>query len=76
MDSSPTGILAIVGVAISGFTIVLGAINHYRVRSNCLGHKLEMSLDVEKTTPPGHPQGGPSAPADSQEALKISVPQA
>lgn len=52
MDNSPTGILAIIGVVISVGTVILGTINHQRVRSNCCGNKLEVSLDVEKTTPP------------------------
>jgi hypothetical protein len=29
------------------------AVNHTRVRSNCCGRVSEVSLDVEKTTPPG-----------------------
>lgn len=64
MDSS--SILAIVATVISVGTMIIGALNHTRVRSMCCGKKLEVSLDVEKTTPP----------ADSQAALKISVPQA
>lgn len=28
------------------------AINHHRVRSNCCGKELVVSVDVEKTTPP------------------------
>ena len=70
MDSSPTGILAIIGVVISVGSVIIGTINHQRIRSNCFGRKLEVSLDIEKTTPP--------APADSQaqpQGLKISVPQ-
>ena len=52
MDNSPTGILAIIGVVISVGTALLGVINHQRIRSNCCGNKLEVSLDVERTTPP------------------------
>jgi hypothetical protein len=29
------------------------AVNHHRVRSNCCGKELVVSVDVEKTTPPG-----------------------
>lgn len=42
----------------TGGTLLLVAIyiyktfNHKRVRSNCCGKKLEMSLDVDETTPP------------------------
>jgi hypothetical protein len=28
------------------------AVNHKRCRSNCLGKELEMSIDIEETTPP------------------------
>jgi hypothetical protein len=65
MDSN--GILSVVAIVTSVGGAVLALINHTRVRSVCCGKKLEVSLDVEKTTPP--------APADSQGALKISVPQ-
>lgn len=64
MDSS--GILSIVAIVTSVGGAVLALVNHTRVRSMCCGKKLEVSLDVEKTTPP----------ADSQAALKISVPAA
>jgi hypothetical protein len=52
MDSDTTAILAIIGVAVSVGGSILAIINHTRVRSNCFGQKLEVSLDVEKTTPP------------------------
>jgi hypothetical protein len=65
MDSN--GILSIVAIVTSVGGAVLALINHTRVRSMCCGKKLEVSLDVEKTTPP--------APADSV-ALKISAPVA
>jgi len=64
MDDSPTGILAIVGVAVSVGTVLLGIINHQRVRSNCCGNKLEVSFDVEKTTP-----------IERQQTMKIDVPK-
>lgn len=66
MDGSPTGILAIIGVVISVGTMIIGVINHQRVRSNCFGRKLEVSLDVERTTPPPEqrvpPAASPAAP--------------
>jgi len=37
------------------------AVNHHRVRSNCCGKELVVSVDVEQTTPPHH--------------LKIKVPE-
>jgi len=66
MDESPTGILAIVGVVVSVGGSILAVINHTRMRSMCCGRKLEVSFDVEKTTPP--------ASAERQDALKIAVP--
>lgn len=38
---------------LSVLSIVVGAINHRRIRSNCCGHKMETSIDIENTTPPG-----------------------
>jgi len=70
MDSS--GILAIVAIVTSVGGTLLALVNHTRVRSMCCGKKLEVSLDVEKTTPPGEqrvpPAASPVAP------LKITVP--
>jgi len=65
MDSSD--ILAIVATVISVGTMVIGALNHYRVRSMCCGTKVEVSMDIEKTTPPGE-----HLPPEGQ--LKITVP--
>ena len=45
-------IVAISGMVISVGGAVLAGINHTRIRSVCCGKKLEVSLDVEKTTPP------------------------
>jgi hypothetical protein len=51
MDSTTTSVLAIVGVVVSVGGAILSAINHTRVRSMCCGQKLEVSLDVDKTSP-------------------------
>lgn len=67
MDNSPTGILAVIGVVISVGTVILGVINHQRIRSNCCGNKLEVSLDVERTTPPSD-KLQIKVPADKSEA--------
>jgi len=48
-DSTITSIVAIV-VSLGG--IVLGIVNHKRIRSNCCGKELTASIDVETTTPP------------------------
>jgi len=66
MEASTGGILGAIGIAVSILGAILSIINHKRVRSGCCGKKLELSLDVENTTPPGpqggHPQGGPLGP--------------
>jgi hypothetical protein len=43
----------------AGAVVVLGllyrvylAVNHHRVRSNCCGKEMVVSVDIEKTTPP------------------------
>jgi hypothetical protein len=45
-------IMAIAALVVSIGGSVLAIINHKRVRSGCCGHKVEISLDVENTTPP------------------------
>jgi hypothetical protein len=37
----------IIGVAVA----IYKAVNHRRIRSGCCGQKLEVSLDIEATTP-------------------------
>jgi len=44
-------ILGMVGFGLSIVGIVVAAINHTRIRSNCFGRRLEFSVDIEKTTP-------------------------
>ena len=44
-------ILGMVGFGLSIVGVIVAAINHTRVRSNCFGRKLEFSVDIEKTTP-------------------------
>jgi len=65
MDASTGGILGATGIAVSLLGAILSVINHKRIRSGCCGKKLELSLDVENTTPPG-PQGGPLGPPGPQ----------
>jgi hypothetical protein len=48
---STTTATTIFGVAV----LIYRAVNHKRVRSNCCGKKMEMSVDVENTTPPETP---------------------
>ena len=50
MDS--TSIAAYVSLAISTAAVILGVINHKRIRSSCCGKEASVSLDIESTTPP------------------------
>jgi hypothetical protein len=52
MDTGDTGIIAIVGLIVSIGGSLLAVVNHRRIRSNCCGLPLVMSVDVETTTPP------------------------
>jgi hypothetical protein len=52
MDHDVTATLAIIGVVVSVGGSILAVINHTRVRSVCCGNRLEVSLDVDKTSPP------------------------
>lgn len=49
MDNST--IIAIIGLVISVGGTILAVVNHKRIRSNCCGKELQVSLDVENTTP-------------------------
>lgn len=71
MDQNATAILAIIGVVVSVGGSILAVVNHTRCRSNCFGQKIEVSLDVEKTTPPGE-KLQIKVPADKSEA-KLDV---
>lgn len=71
MEPDVTAALAIIGVVVSVGSSVLAVINHTRVRSVCCGKKLEVSLDVEKTTPPAD-KLEIKVPADKSEA-KLDV---
>jgi len=52
MSDDSTTILSYSGFIIGVLSIILGAINHKRIRSNCFGRNVVMSVDVENTTPP------------------------
>lgn len=56
MDSSTSGVIAIIGLVVSVGGAILTIINHKRIRSNCFGKKVEVSLDIEPTTPPEQPK--------------------
>lgn len=44
-------ILSISAIVISVVTGIIATINHTKIKSMCCGRKLEVSLDIEKTTP-------------------------
>lgn len=48
MDST---VAAYVSLAISTAAVVLGVINHKRIRSSCCGKEASVSLDIESTSP-------------------------
>ena len=70
-----TQAMAVSGIVLGLAGTVYGAINHRRVVSNCCGRKLEVSLDVDTTTPKSSYQ----APATSSiknlspDAEKVEV---
>jgi len=49
MDSS---IAAYASIVLSLAAVILGIINHKRIRSSCCGKEASVSLDIEATTPP------------------------
>ena len=51
MENNGGEMMSIIALVISAGGIMLGIVNHKRIRSNCCGKKLEASLDVENTTP-------------------------
>ena len=46
-----TTIIAYTGFIVSLATMILGIINHKRIRSTCCKKELSVSIDVENTTP-------------------------
>lgn len=52
MDNQTTSAIALCGLVISGITTAIGIINHKRIRSSCCGKSVDISVDIESTTPP------------------------
>lgn len=50
MDNSQ--IMGMIAVIVSVGSVIITIINHKRIRSNCCGKKIEVSVDIEQTTPP------------------------
>ena len=44
-------VLGIIGIVISVVTAIVGAINHTKIRSKCMGKVIDMSIDIEKSSP-------------------------
>jgi hypothetical protein len=56
MDQFTTNIMTYIAFGVGIVTSVIGAINHQRLRSSCCGRRVEISLDIEKTSPKHKPQ--------------------
>ena len=50
MDTS--SVLATSALVLSVGGSIIAVINHKRIRSSCCGKKIDVSLDIENTTPP------------------------
>jgi hypothetical protein len=51
MDANTTTVIAYSGFLLSLATGIITAINHKRIRSSCCKKKLEVSIDIENTSP-------------------------
>jgi len=51
MDSQTTTVITYCSFLISIASIVIGAINHKRIRSKCCGHEFTSSIDIENSSP-------------------------
>jgi lipopolysaccharide export system protein LptA len=56
MDQFTTNILTYIAFGVGIASSVIAAINHQRLRSSCCGRRVEISLDIEKTSPKHKPQ--------------------
>ena len=56
MDYTAGNIGGYFGFALTGIGIIIAAVNHKRLRSNCCGKKIDISIDVEPTTENPHHQ--------------------
>jgi len=45
-------ILSIIAIVISITSSIINMINHTRIRSHCCDRKMEMSFDIDRTSPP------------------------
>ena len=63
MDGNTTTIISLTGLILGAGTTIVTAINHRRLRSSCCRKELEVSFDIEQTTPPisSRPSSQPSS---------------
>ena len=68
-------VIGLIGFGISVIGIIVTAINHTRIRSNCFGKKLELSIDVEKTTPVHKSEAFPrvESPCVNMDEPKVEI---
>ncbi len=52
MDSTAANVSGVVALVISIVGTIIAVVNHKRLRSSCCGKKIEVSVDIENTTPP------------------------
>lgn len=52
MDDQTTTVISYCGLLLSIASVIMGVINHKRIRSKCCGHTADISVDIENTTPP------------------------
>jgi len=51
MENNTAEMMSYIALIISIGGILLGVVNHKRIRSKCCGKTAEASLDIEQTTP-------------------------
>jgi hypothetical protein len=64
MDQNATGALGIIAFLISSGGAIYAAINHKRVRMNCCGKKMDVSVDVDSTEPTAKVAPEPEPPKE------------
>lgn len=75
MDTNGVLISTTTATTIFGVIVmVYKAINHKRCRSTCCGQKMEMSVDVEQTTPPNE-RFQVNNPVAVQRPTEIVIPK-
>jgi hypothetical protein len=72
MDSwASGGIGASIILALGILYKIYNIVNHHRVRSNCCGKKIEVSLDIDETTPKSRDAQVVEHPEKSEDGKEI-----